>query len=102
MPAAQPPGLLEKACARAQRLSGKAMTAGEVERRWGRDRASLAACAGRHAALTAWRRSRDAGLAGEALPEPPKESQAPAPSVEATTAFRKPFAVLFGANASEE
>lgn len=78
------------------------MSAGEVERQWGRDRASLAACAGRHAALINWRRNRDAGLAGAPLPEQPKESQEPAPSVEATTAFRNPFAALFGANASEE
>ncbi|PPD10299.1 MAG: hypothetical protein CTY36_00460 [Methylocystis sp.] len=71
------------------------MTAGEVERRWGRDRASLAACAGRHAALAAWRRNRDAGFAGEALPEPPKEPEEPAPAAPAASAFRNPFAGLF-------
>jgi hypothetical protein len=94
-PAAQPPGPLEKGCARPARLAGKAMSAGEVERQWGRDRVSLAACAGRHAALIKWRRARDAGLAGQPLPEPPKEPEEPGP-VAAEPAFRNPLAGLFG------
>jgi hypothetical protein len=77
------------------------MTAGEVERRWGRDRASLAACAGRHAALATWRRARDAGLAGAPLPEPQKEPEEPAPAASAASAFRNPFAGLFGADDAE-
>ncbi|WP_018407943.1 hypothetical protein [Methylocystis rosea] len=66
-----------------------------MERRWGRDRASLVACAGRHMALAAWRRNRDAGLAGEALPEPPKEAEEPTRAAPAASAFRNPLAALF-------
>lgn len=77
------------------------MTAGEVERQWGRDRASLAACAGRHAALAAWRRNRDARLAGAPLPEPTKAPEELATATPAASAFRNPFAALFGADDAE-
>lgn len=101
-PAAQPPAALEKRCARPLRLAEKAMTAGEVERAWGKDRAAQAACAARHAVLIAWRRKRDAGLAGEPLPAAPRETPEPAPAATEPGAFRNPFAGLFGAAANEE
>jgi hypothetical protein len=62
--AAQAPGDLDKPCERPQRLPGRDLSAGDVERFWGRDRASLSACGDRHAANVRWRRARDAGLAG--------------------------------------
>jgi hypothetical protein len=77
------------------------MSAGAVERHWGKDRVSLADCKARHGALVSWRRARDAGLAGQALPEPPKEPEEPA-TITAEPLFRNPFAALLGANASEE
>lgn len=95
-PAAQPPAALEKRCARPLRLAEKAMTAGEVERAWGKDRAAQAACAARHAALITWRRKRDTGLAGEPLPAAPAEPQEPPPAATEPGAFRNPFAGLFG------
>jgi hypothetical protein len=55
-PAAQPPGGLEQPCAAPVRLAGKPMSAGEVERHWGKDRVSLAECKGRHKAFADWRR----------------------------------------------
>jgi hypothetical protein len=51
--------------ARRVRLGGAALGAGEVERLWGRDRASLVTCGDRHAANVRWRLRRDAGLAGD-------------------------------------
>jgi hypothetical protein len=62
--AAQAPGDLDKPCERPQRLPERDLSAGEVERFWGRDRASLAACGDRHAANVRWRERRDDGLAG--------------------------------------
>jgi hypothetical protein len=94
-PAAQPPRGLERPCAAPTRLAGKPMSAGAVERHWGKDRVSLADCGARHGALVKWRRARDAGLAGQPLPEPPKEPEEPAP-VAAEPAFRNPLAGLFG------
>jgi hypothetical protein len=78
------------------------MTAGDVERRWGRDRASLAACAGRHAALINWRRNRDTGLAGAPLPDQPKRPEEPAPAASAASEFRNPFARLFRPEDSQQ
>jgi hypothetical protein len=100
-PTAQPPVGLERPCAAPARLAGKPMSAGAVERYWGKDRVSLADCKARHGALVSWRRARDAGLAGQALPEPPKEPEEPA-TITAEPLFRNPFAALLGANASEE
>jgi hypothetical protein len=100
-PAAQPPSGLERPCAAPVRLAGKPMSAGEVERHWGKDRVSLAECKARHKALADWRRKRDAGLAGQKLPDPPPDPEEPAP-IAAEPAFRNPFAALFGANSSEE
>lgn len=74
------------------------MSAGAVERHWGKDRVSLADCKARHGALVSWRRARDAGLAGQQLPDPPKDSDEPAP-VAAAPFFRNPFAGLFGDDA---
>lgn len=74
------------------------MSAGAVERYWGKDRVSLADCKARHGALVYWRRARDAGLAGQPLPEPPKEPEEPAP-VAAEPLFRNPLAGLFGDDA---
>jgi hypothetical protein len=59
------PGDLDAPCARPVRLGGAALGAGEVERLWGRDRASLVTCGDRHAANVRWRLRRDAGLAGD-------------------------------------
>lgn len=100
-PAAQPPGGLERPCASPARLAGKPMSAGAVERHWGKDRVSLVECGARHGALVKWRRARDSGLAGQALPELPKEPEEPA-LVAAEPAFRNPLAGLFGGAASEE
>ncbi len=97
-PAAQPPAGLERPCAAPTRLAGTPMSAGEVERHWGRDRVALADCRARHSALVKWRRARDAGLAGAPLPELPKESEEPAP----VAVFSNPFAALFGAHNVEE
>jgi|GEM_PF-3004949 len=77
------------------------MSAGAVERRWGKDRVSLVDCKARHGALVTWRRARDAGLAGQPLPEPPKEQEEPAP-VASAPIFRNPLAGLFGGPATEE
>jgi hypothetical protein len=64
--AAQAPGDLDAPCERPQRLPERDLSAGEVERYWGRDRASLSACGDRHEANVRWRQARDAGLAGGA------------------------------------
>jgi hypothetical protein len=96
--AAQPPRGLEKPCGAPVRLAGKAMSAGEVERHWGKDRVSLADCKARHGELVAWRRSRDAALAGQKLPDPPQEPEELAP-VAAEPVFRNPLAGLFGDDA---
>jgi len=81
------------------RLTSKPLSAGAVERHWGRDRVSLVECGARHGALIAWRRNRDARLAGQALPESPKEPEEPAP-IEST--FINPIAGLFGAPATDK
>lgn len=41
------------------------MSAGEVERAWGQDRASLVDCGARHEATVSFYRNRDARLAGK-------------------------------------
>lgn len=46
------------------RLPGRAITRGEVERAWARDRAALVTGRRRHAALADWYKTRDAALAG--------------------------------------
>lgn len=71
------------------------MSAGAVERHWGKDRVSLVECGARHGALVKWRRARDAGLAGQQLPDPPKEPEETAPVAD-VPAFRNPLAGLFG------
>jgi hypothetical protein len=58
------PGDLDAPCARPVKLGAHALGAGDVERLWGRDRASLMTCGDRHAANVRWRLRRDAGLAG--------------------------------------
>jgi hypothetical protein len=94
-PAAQPPAGLERPCAAPVRLAGKALSAGAVERHWGKDRVSLADCKARHGALVSWRRARDAGLAGAKLPDAPQEPEEPAPAA-VEPLFRNPLAALFG------
>ncbi|MBM3553672.1 MAG: hypothetical protein FJX45_18480 [Alphaproteobacteria bacterium] len=79
------------------------MSAGEVERIWSRDRVRLIECTDKFAALVRWRRSRDAGLAGKPLPAPPPAlSDEPVAAPPESTAFRNPFAGLFGEPASVE
>jgi hypothetical protein len=97
-PAAQPPAGLERPCAAPVRLAGKALSAGAVERHWGKDRISLADCKARHGALVAWRRARDAGLAGAQLPDAPQEPDEPTPAA-VEPIFRNPLAALFGGSA---
>ena len=58
-------------------------------------------------AQVSWRRKRDAGLAGQALPEPPQVVQEQPNSAgdagaSDAPAFRNPLAGLFGATATEE
>jgi hypothetical protein len=62
-----PPAPLEEPCRRPGVLPGRAVSAGEAERLWSRDRAYLVDCAGRQKALVDWRQDRDERLAA---PEP--------------------------------
>jgi hypothetical protein len=64
-----PPAPLEDPCHRPGVLPGRAVSAGEAERLWSRDRANLVDCAGRQKALVEWRRDRDERLSA---PEPEK------------------------------
>lgn len=59
---APPPVELTRACARPVDLPDGALTQGEVERHWSRDRASLAVCGRRHGALVKFYTNRDEGL----------------------------------------
>lgn len=61
---AAPPGELTRPCAPPARLSG-VLSAGAVERGWAQDRAALADCGARQAAVVRFYAERDAGLAGE-------------------------------------
>jgi hypothetical protein len=73
--AAQPPAGLEKPCAKPARLPVRDLSAGEVERHWGKDRVALRECGARHDAHVKWRRNRDAKLAGESLPDAKPEEE---------------------------
>lgn len=100
-PKAQPPKKLTKPCAGNVRLPPRALDEGETASLWGRDRKANADCGPRHSALVKWLHRRDAGLAGQPLPEPPKEPEEPALVADAPV-FHNPLAALFGGHASEE
>lgn len=60
---AQPAAELRTACADPQTLPKAKMSAGQVERAWGRDRKALSECKDRHQKLDNFYQQRDAGLA---------------------------------------
>ncbi|CCJ07118.1 hypothetical protein [Methylocystis sp. SC2] len=100
-PKAQPPKKLTQPCVGNARLPHRALDEGETASLWGHDRKANADCGPRHSALVKWLHRRDAGLAGKALPEPPKEPIEPDP-VAAEPAIRNPLSSLFGGAATEE
>lgn len=67
-PLAAPPTSLTIPCRSPAEIAADALSAGAVERLWGEDRASLAACGARYRAMIDFYRQRDAGLAGQKPP----------------------------------
>jgi hypothetical protein len=63
-------------------LPARAVSAGEAERLWSRDRANLVDCSGRQQALVDWRRDRDGRLSS--------------PQSKSDSNWWNPFANLFG------
>lgn len=64
-PIARPSPQLIQSCSSPVDLPERDMSAGEVERAWGQDRASLVDCGARHEATVSFYRNRDARLAGK-------------------------------------
>lgn len=62
---AEPPAELAAPCADPDPIPPGPMSAGAALQTLADDRAALRACAARHQAAEAWRKKRDAGLAGE-------------------------------------
>jgi hypothetical protein len=63
-PAAQPSAQAAAPCADPVSIPHRAISAGEVQRLWGRDRVALTACGQAKADLAEFYRDRDARLAG--------------------------------------
>jgi hypothetical protein len=63
-PLAEPPAALAAECEDPAALPDKALSAGEVERLWAKDRAALVSCRDRHSGAMRFYARRDAGLAG--------------------------------------
>ena len=63
--AAKPPRALIKDCPDPKFLPTRALSAGQVERSWGADRAHLVECKRRHQALRRFYQNRDEYLSGQ-------------------------------------
>ena len=64
---AQPDKKVTASCAAPVDLPDRALSAGEVERFWGEDRANLVQCSAMHEAVLTFYQMRDSGLARKKL-----------------------------------